>query len=122
MIGVLNDEWHTWQVSGGDPENDQTYVGEGQIEPPCGVTYQIDRYYGTDEEIQAVIEDGVLTWGEDWTLTQRSQQWYFVTGAPCAPGIEPVELAATGNTLDPWLLVIPVALIVAGLFILRRKP
>ena len=84
-------EWHTWAVPPPyvdlNPENSddvnwpQTYVGPGKIAPTdCGLLYQQDKYTGTRDEIDAVLEDGSLTQGEDFHLTV---EWKFVWGPEC---------------------------------------
>lgn len=87
-------EWHTWETELADgvttptTANDvtwpQDYVGPGQLTPPCGIWYQQDRYVGTADEIDDVIEDGVLDGlpPEDSGIVA---EWHFVYGGDCPP-------------------------------------
>jgi len=100
-------EWHTWKIpvdcpvdlnGKGSADNKgwsdcsptppfpQTYVGKGQLVPPCGVWYQQDQYTGSRKAIDDVLKDNKLTYSngkpEDHAIVKA---WKFVYGGDCIP-------------------------------------
>lgn len=95
-------EWHTWAVGevldtppvdASDVSWPQTYVGAGQVAPTqCGVWYQQDQYKGTRAEIDAILADSTLTYGEDFDVIET---WKFVYGGDCPPPVTNTQCEAT---------------------------
>lgn len=82
-------EWHTWLVpsvrtdepkNAGDVDWPQVYLGAGQLTPECGWAQQ-DRYVGKRSQIDAILADGVLEYGEDFHVVK---EWRYVYGGPCS--------------------------------------
>jgi len=97
-------EWHVWQITGNcnipvgsngesahkaklncDTAWPQAHVTAGtNFTAQCGVWYQVDKYYGTRGDIDAVVADGSLTFkngkAEDSNIVQ---DWYFKFGGTC---------------------------------------
>lgn len=113
--------WYTWDVGiyNPDAENSldvgwpQTLVGRGQVVPPCGKTYQQDRYEGTNEQIEAVTADGILRGDPHNDYYEDSEivtDWLFVSGPVCpeptvTPDPEPEEITAVGICEgDQWVV------------------
>ena len=126
-VGPDVEEWHTWEITEGvladDPQTaddvnwPQTYVGPGEILPTeCGIWYQTDRYIGAEEHIDVVLEDGILTKGEDFHL---AVEWRFTYGGDCEPeGLLP----ETGGAILWWLIPAGIAALIAGGLALRKRP
>lgn len=86
--------WYTWSTTLApgvtDPKGDgdvtwpQPLVGKGQIAPACGQWVQQDLYGGSNEAIEEVVGDGVLTrtngQPEDHAIIK---DWKFVYGGAC---------------------------------------
>ena len=101
-------EWHTWQTSlapgvtkpkdANDVTWPQPHISLGQIAPPCGVWYQQDKYVGTREEIDAVLDGDVLT-GPPGPLEDSAvvKEWVFVYGGPCPPPEVVIPTLTWGN-------------------------
>jgi hypothetical protein len=106
-------EWHTWKApewvpgleEGGatDVGWPQSYVGPGQIEPTdCEVTYQQDKYVGTREQIDAVLDDdrldGPASNPEDAGL---AKEWHFSSTAECPDEDFPLPALFAADPLPP---------------------
>lgn len=99
-------EVYTWELpNGGTPENvtwPQTLVGKGDLTPEkCDVTYQVDTYVGTREEIDAVVLDGILTGpAEDGGIVT---EWHYNSGPICevTPPVEPTPTPTPEPTEPP---------------------
>ena len=101
-------EWYTWATGSWAPDAQdaddvnwpQTLVGPGQIAPTdCETTYQQDKYVGTREAIDAVIDDGILTnigQPEDHLIVQ---DWVFVSTDECPPE-QPDDIVVVGEWQD----------------------
>jgi hypothetical protein len=116
--------WHAWEVPGGCPGLEasdldangksalgtsaqdcgpvgqifpQQYAGAGEIVPPCGVWYQLDKYTNITVDQLNGLKEGGLSWsgnqGED-TPYLDGTQWYFVYGGDCG---EPEVIKNDGN-------------------------
>jgi hypothetical protein len=56
------------------------------FDPACGTWFQVDQYKGTQDQIDAVLEDGLLTINggvvEDHSIVKK---WFYLQGEDCAP-------------------------------------
>lgn len=80
-------EWYTWRMPAGSSDQNvkfpQALVGAGIIDSTeCGVWYQQDKYVGTRDEIDAVLDGDKLTKGEDYGVVK---DWSFSYGGDCKP-------------------------------------
>lgn len=103
------DEWHTWVVSAvrtetprdaGDVEWPQKYLGAGKLTAACGWVQQ-DRYRGTRAQIDAILADGVLTYGEDFHVVK---DWRYVYSGACStptPTVTPTPTPTPSETATP---------------------
>lgn len=123
------EEWHTWHIVDGVTTTDsgtadevtwpQAYLGEGYLNgTECGEWYQQDRYVGTREEIDAIVADGKLAYGEDFDVVTE----WTVTQVDCAGTPFADALAATGG--DPqlmWIGIIGACVLALGAWVLPRE-
>jgi len=98
LAPVILGEWHTWlsptyipgltgKGNADDIDWDQKYLDFGKVAPLCEQTVQQDWYEGTREQIDAVLEDGILTRYENGTVEDHAivKDWTFASGEECPP-------------------------------------
>jgi len=83
------------------PQTDPKVMTKAELKafvPACGTWYQADKYTGTQAEIDAVLEDGQLTYTggteEDRNIVQK---WFYLNGEDCVqeePEVTPVTPVA----------------------------
>lgn len=103
------DEWHTWLVDevytdhpkGADDVSwPQKHLGAGKLIPDCGWAQQ-DRYVAKRSQVDAVLADGKLTYGEDFRIVK---EWRYVYGGPCStptPTATPTPTPTPTETSTP---------------------